>query len=100
MDVCVMLEQVERDGYRATTFAPAPLVAEAATRDEAIAKLRDLLCQKLAGAELIQLQIPIETHPDPWLAFAGIWRNHPEAAEIENNLREYRREVNADPGRL
>jgi hypothetical protein len=43
MDVCVMLEQVERDGYRATTFAPAPLVAEAATRDEAIGKLLAVL---------------------------------------------------------
>jgi len=100
MDVAVMLEQVEGNGYRATTFSPAPLVAEAATRDEAVGKLRDMLCHKLSNVELIHLHVPCDTEPDPWLAFAGAWRNHPDAAEIEENIRQYRRQVNADPDRL
>jgi len=100
MDVSVMLEQVKDNGYRATTFAPAPLVVEAATRDEAIVRLREMICKKLSGVELIQLQIPVGTGADPWLAFAGIWRDHPDAREIEQNIREYRREVDADPDRL
>lgn len=49
---------------------------------------------------LIQHQIPVATQPDPWLAFGGIWRDHPDAGAIEQNIKEYRREVDADPHRL
>jgi hypothetical protein len=100
MDVSVMLEQVGNNGYRASTCSPAPFVAEAATRDEAVGKIRDMLCQKLSGVEMIELPIPCQSQPDPWMAFAGIWRDHPDAAEIEQNIRDYRRDVDADPERL
>jgi hypothetical protein len=99
-DVSVMLEQLKDNGYRATTFAPVPLVAEAATRDDAIGKLQQMLCQKLSDLELVQLQIPQPSQPDLWWEFAGIWQNLPEAAELEQNIREYRSHVNADPDRL
>jgi hypothetical protein len=36
---------------------------------------------------------------DLWLSFAGIWRDHPEAAEVEQRIREYRSHVNADAER-
>jgi hypothetical protein len=88
------------NGYRATTFAAGPRVAEAATRDGAVEKLRRLICDKLSGVELIQLQIPVATQPDPWLAVAGIWRDHPDAEAIEQNINEYRREMDADPHKL
>ncbi|MDH3716631.1 MAG: hypothetical protein OES79_00795 [Planctomycetota bacterium] len=99
MDVAVVLERVEGNGYRATAFAPAPLVAEASTREEAMDKLRDMICEKLSSAELVQLRIPELKVADPWLAYAGVWRDNPDVAEIEENMKEYRRAVDADSDR-
>jgi hypothetical protein len=30
----------------------------------------------------------------------GIWKDNPDAADIEESMREYRKEVDADPRRL
>jgi hypothetical protein len=37
---------------------------------------------------------------DPWLAMAGTWRDHPDAAEFQQNMKDYRREVDEDQARL
>jgi hypothetical protein len=33
------------------------------------------------------------------MPFAGTWKDRPDLAEFEQNIREYRREVDADPDR-
>jgi hypothetical protein len=99
MEVSVILEQVKDNGYRATAFAPVSLVAEAATRDEAVDRIRAMLHEKLSGAELIQVDVPVATNAHPWLAVAGTWRDHPDVDEVMEAIAEYRREVDADPNR-
>lgn len=100
MDVSVMLEQVKGNGYRATALMPASLVAEAPTRNEAVEKIQSLLSEKFAGAELIQVTVPIGYTSNPWLAIAGTWSDHPDLDEVLENIQEYRREVDGDPNRL
>jgi hypothetical protein len=100
MNVSVMLEQVKENSYRATALVPTPLVAEAPTRDEAVVKIRDLINERLSGAELIQVEVPLATQPNPWLAITGTWREHPDVDEVVENIRAYRREVDADPDRI
>jgi hypothetical protein len=100
MNVSVMLEQVEENGYRATALVPTPLVAEAPTRAEAVEKIRVMLTERLSRAELIQVQVPIAAKPNPWLAIAGTWRDHPDVHQVMENIQEYRREVDADRDRL
>ena len=99
MDISVILEQVKDNGYRASAFVPVSLVAEAATRDEAVERIRAMLHEKLSGAELIQLDVPVATGANPWLAVAGTWRDHPDVDQVKENIEEYRREVDADPDR-
>ena len=100
MNVSVMLEQVRENGYRATALVPTPLVAEAPTRDEAVDMIRGLISERLSGAELIQVEVPLATQPNPWLAIAGTWRDHPDVDEVVENISAYRREVDADPDRI
>lgn len=100
MDVSVMLEQVQGNGYRATALAPVPLVAEAPTRDEAVNRIRTLITEKLSHVELIQIEVSVATHPNPWLAIAGTWRDHPDLDEVVENIKEYRREIDADSDRV
>ena len=96
MDIPVLLEPANGTGFRATTFAPLHLVAEGNTRDEALDHLRALVQSRLAGSEIAILQVPLVSE-SPLLKLAGTWRNHPDADEFEKNIREYRRQVDADP---
>ena len=101
MNVSVMLEQLNDDAYRATAFAPAPLVAEASTREAAVDKIRTMIHQRFAEVEVIQVEVPNPPAPcDPWTAIARSWQGNPDAAEFEQNLQDYRQEVDRDPQRL
>lgn len=100
MDVSVILERIKENGYRASAFVPAPTVAEAATREQAVDRIRAMLSEKLAGAEVIQVAVPAAAKPNAWLAIAGAWRDHPDVDQVMENIQAYRREVDADPDRL
>ncbi|MBI4583128.1 MAG: type II toxin-antitoxin system HicB family antitoxin [Planctomycetes bacterium] len=100
MQISVLVEPIENDGYRATVMAP-PLMAEAPTREEALNRLRELIRGKFSNAEVVRIDIdvtiPGEAHP--WKSIAGTWKDHPDAADFEQNIRDYRRSVNSDRGR-
>jgi hypothetical protein len=49
---------------------------------------------------MIEEKIPEIDQTNPWLAIAGTWRDNPELDEVEENIRAYRREVDADLDRL
>jgi hypothetical protein len=100
MEIAVLLERVDGNGYRATALAPSPLTAEGSTREEALAQMSALIRGRLAGAEIVRVQVPVAGEVNPWLAIAGSLRDHPDAAELRQNMEEYRREVDADPDRL
>ena len=100
MDVSVMLEQIQGNGYRATALVPTPLVAEAPTREEAVDKIRGLIGERLSHAEFIHVEVPANAGPNPWLDIAGTWRDHPDVDKVIENIQAYRREVDADPDRL
>jgi hypothetical protein len=100
MDVSVMLEQVGEHGYRATALVPTPLAVEAPTREAAVDRIRELISEKFSQAELIHVEVPLGRPPNPWLAIAGTWRDHPDVDEVVENISEYRREIDAAPNRL
>lgn len=100
MDISVVVEQIDGNGFRATSFAPKQLVAEGRTRDEALHQLTELVRGTLSDAELVQLQVPLPGEPHPWKDLAGTWRDHPDADEIEKNIRQYRKDVDTDLDRL
>ena len=101
MHVSVLLEQLNDNAYRATSFLPVPLVAEASTRKQALDRIREMIRDKLSKGEVIQVEVPGEAEiADPWRAMIGIWKDNPDAADIVENMREYRKKVDADPRRL
>ncbi len=55
--------------------------------------------RKRAAIDEAARSVPEPTKPDSWMAFAGIWRGHPDAAENEQHIAAYRREVDEDPDR-
>ena len=93
MDVSVLIEPVSGHGYRATALMPTPVIVEGSTREEAVDRIRAVIDERLAHAELIQVRVSERESDNPWLELAGSWRNNPELEEVEENIQDYRRQV-------
>jgi hypothetical protein len=101
MNISVMVEQLDDEVYRATTVNPVPLVAEGETRQRVLEGISEMLRDKLSQVEIIQVEAPDnDVHNGNWSSFVGTWAARPDREQFEQNVREYRREVDADPGRL
>ncbi len=99
MEVSVLVEQVDADGFRATGLG-LNAASEAPTREAALEGLRRLLRDKLVGAELIHLEIPMARENHPWEPLVGRLSGHPDADEVEQHLRDYRRDMDAQGDRF
>src|SRR5437763_16599291 len=100
MQIPVLIEAVAGNGYRARGSEPFALIAEGATREEALRKLRELIAVKLdAGAEIVPLDIP--DGENPWLRMAGtLDSNDPLVKEWKLIMEENRRKADEDPDYL
>jgi hypothetical protein len=99
MEITVLVETLPTQGFRATSLGPAGFVAEAPTRDEALAQLDHLVRAQFSQGEVVRLQIAVPEHPHPWHFLAGTWKDHPDAQALEQHMAEYRRQADADPDR-
>ena len=100
MDISVVVEKVADNGYQATSYVPTHVVAQGSTREEALDRLCDQLRGRLSHAEVVTLSVPLLGDAHPWKSIASSWREHPDRSQIEQNLQEYRQQVDADPDRL
>ena len=66
---------------------------EAETRAEAIVALKNLLTAQLSQVEVIPLEFDsdqLNSLENPWLKFAGVFKDDPDFAEIVAELRQER----------
>jgi predicted RNase H-like HicB family nuclease len=99
MQIPVLIEPIARDGYRAQSREPFALSARGATREEALAKLRAKIEDRLKnGAEVVGLEVGAQ--PDPWMAFAGMFKDDPWIEDWKRSVEAYRRKIDEDPDAL
>jgi hypothetical protein len=98
MQIPVLVERANGNGYRARSKNPFAVSAKGATREEALAKLRTKVQAKLNnGTELVGLEIGQEPHP--WMEFAGMFKDDPWIDDWKRSMEEYRQQVEDDPDR-
>jgi hypothetical protein len=96
VQIPILIEPVAGNGYRARGGEPFAVTAEGATRDEALAKLKELWQSRLSnGAELIQMDITAPRHP--WMVLDGIYKDDPLFEEWKQAIADYRRKIDEDP---
>lgn len=97
MNIPVLLEPIAGIGYRASGGAFA-ITAEGATPEETLARLRELIDQRLAaGAQLVELEVQ-KPKKRPWMRFAGTWKpDDPFIEQWKRAVEEYRRKMDEDP---
>jgi predicted RNase H-like HicB family nuclease len=93
MKIPVRIEPVAGNGYRARTGEPFAFTAEGATREEALERLRELIRRLPDGAEVTGVEIPV---PNPWVEFAGMFKDDPYFDEWQAAIAENRRKADED----
>jgi hypothetical protein len=67
VEISVILEPVENNGYRARCGEPFSAAAEGGTREEALNRLRGILADRMAaGAEVVRLHVPVPRKSPIW----------------------------------
>src|SRR6516165_5466564 len=101
MQVPILVEPVTDNGYRATCGPPLALSAEGATRDEAVDRLELLLRDRLSnGVEIVAAEIPARVLENPWVKYAGMFKDDPMFAEVLEIMKDNRSKDDVDPGYL
>jgi predicted RNase H-like HicB family nuclease len=96
MQIPILIEPVAGNGYRARGGEPLPLVAEGATREEALAKLKEQLQGRLSGgAEVVPLEVARPAHP--LAEFVGMFKDDPRIKDWKKSMADYRRKVDRNP---
>jgi hypothetical protein len=97
MQIPVLIEQVDQNGYRVKGCEPFSFSTEGATREEALQKFKDRVNQQLAsGLEMVQVEVGRAERP--WERFRGTWKKGDPVIEAwKKCVQEYRQQVEEDP---
>jgi len=95
MQINVLVEPLNGEGFRATGSAPFDIVADGSTREEALAHLTDKLMARMSGgAEVVALEVGVPENP--WLKMAGMYKDDPLFDDWQEAIREYRDRIEMD----
>ncbi|MCI0641324.1 MAG: hypothetical protein L0Y72_21030 [Gemmataceae bacterium] len=96
MRIAVFVEPMPGNGFRASGTEPFAVSAEGATRQEAIARLKDEVQARIrGGGEIVTLEIGPEPHP--LAKYAGMFPDDALTKDWEAAMTEYRRNVDQGP---
>ena len=98
MQIPILVEPVINNGYRATCGPPLAVTAEGATRNEAVDRLQMLLQDRLSnGVEIVAAEVPARLAENPWVKYAGMFKENSMFAEVLEIMKENRKNDDLDP---
>jgi hypothetical protein len=88
------LEKTTDGRSRATALELPACVTEAATDEQAIAQLRQMVTERLQQSQVMSIDLPLPQQPakNAWMKYAGVFKDDPDFAEIAEGLRAERRD--------
>ncbi len=97
MTYSILVEETASDGFHAIALGLPECRAVATTRQQALAKMRALLAQRLSKAEIVEVEIPQATSEieHSWKRFAGMFEDEPLFDEVLEEIEADRRSVDA-----
>jgi predicted RNase H-like HicB family nuclease len=92
----ILLEQTA-DGQSSATVLELPdCHVIAITPQAAISQVQARLTQRLATAQIVSIQIPAPQPQNPWIEFAGIFKDDPDFADIAQVIRAERNSTESE----
>lgn len=103
MTYYVTVENGVANHYTATVIGWPNCVAEGATREEAVVRVKQRFTERLHQVEIVPIEVesthldlPIANTEHPWAKFAGMYRANPLFDEVLASIQAYRRAIDED----
>ena len=93
----ILLKKAE-NGYVARPVLWPDSVVHGATEQEALERVRALICDLLSRTQFVQVEVDIPEHQvnNPWLAKAGMFADDPTWDGFLKAMADYRRQLDAE----
>jgi len=95
MQIPILIERIESNGYRARGGEPLAMTAEGNTQEEALANLTEKLRARLGRGEII-VPFDLPAQPNPLAEFVGIFKDDPRINDWKKSMKAYRRKRDKD----
>ncbi|MBD2502374.1 hypothetical protein [Anabaena azotica] len=94
----ILLERNNEGNFIASVLEIPNTQVEAPTQEQAVQELKKLLSTRLEKIEIIPVEIKLhqEEVENPWMKFAGVFKDDTDFAEIADALRAERNAVEED----
>ncbi|MBC6481397.1 MAG: type II toxin-antitoxin system HicB family antitoxin [Hormoscilla sp. GM7CHS1pb] len=92
----VVIETENEGMVRATVWGLLDCQASGATREEALAKVSQLLKARLSKAEIVKMEIELPKPEHPWKKFAGMFKDDPDFDDVLADIEAFRRDRDAE----
>jgi predicted RNase H-like HicB family nuclease len=95
----ILLERNSQGNAMIATVLELPNChAEAPTREQALEELKKQVVARLEKAEILSLELQppsVQQPENPWMKFAGAFKDDPHFDEVQQSIQDYRREADA-----
>jgi predicted RNase H-like HicB family nuclease len=99
----ILLEYNSQGNAIATVLELPNCHAEAPTREQALEELKIQVATRLGKAEILSLELqpsPIQHPENPWMKFAGVFKDDPDFDQFQQSIQDYRREIDVQTYKL
>ena len=98
MQIPILIEPMNGNGYLARGGEPLAITAEGGTQEEALANLRKNLETRLCnGAVVVPFDLPAQPHP--LAEFVGMFKDDPLIEEWKKSMKAYRKKRDKEADR-
>jgi hypothetical protein len=92
----IAVEQQPNGQWLAQVIGWADCQAEAASREAAIARIKQTLNDRLTSMDVVFIDLPTPQTEDSWMKHAGMFKDEPLFDQVLEEIATYRRELDAD----
>jgi predicted RNase H-like HicB family nuclease len=92
----VIIEQEKEGKYKATIWGLADCQATGNTKEAALTNINQLLTARLKNAEIVVQEMALPKSENPWVKFAGMYKDNPLFNDMVSEMEAYRSEVDAE----
>ena len=92
----VLLTKDPLNGYTARSVLIPELIVTGASEAETIERIREALAKVQEQSRIVRVEVP-DPEDDPWLRFAGMWKDDPDWEQFQANIKAFRESVDKQP---
>ena len=91
-----IVEDTGPGGYTASVLGWPDCAVKGATKDEALARLRQAIASRLSRVEIVPIEVDVPQNGHPLARFAGMFKDDELFDQFLLDMADYRREVDAE----